>query len=124
MFYRWIVIKNSLKEKSVLNKYKILSETKFAEGDPSRESRMFKVRVSEEDVIKLADSLKDNIIYPYYTHFYHEDPRQNKLIVIFSGKKFLTNKDNFQRAVEYGLKHDVSKEELNINPRDISEEDW
>ena len=124
MFYRWIVIENSLKDKSVLNKHKVLSETKFAEGDSSRESRMLKIRVPGENVIKLADSLKDNIIYPYYTHFYHEDPRQNKLIVVFSGKKFLTNKDNFQRAVEYGLKHNVSKEELNINPRDISEEDW
>lgn len=124
MFYRWIVIENSLKDKTVLNKYKVLSETKFAESDSSRESRMLKIRVPEENVIKLADSLMDNIIYPYYTHFYHEDPKQNKLIVVFSGKKFLTNKDNFQTAVKYGLKHDVAKEELDINPRDISEEDW
>lgn len=124
MFYRWIVIENSLKDKTDLKKYKILSETKFAEGNKSRESRMLKIQVPEEEVQSLADSLKDNIIYPYYTHFYHEDPNKDRLIVVFSGKKFLVGKNNFKRAVDYGLANDVFAEELDINPRDISQETW
>lgn len=123
-YYRWIVIENSLKDRNILKKYYILSETKFSEDDPSLESKMYKIRVAEDDVQKLAESLKENIIYPYYTHFYHEDPKQNKLIVVFSGKKFLVGKDNFQRAVDYGLAHDISKEELDISPREISQEEW
>src|SRR3990167_7407526 len=111
MFYRWIVIENSLKDKSVINKYQVLSETKFAAGDPKRESRMLKVRVPEEEVHSLTQSLTKNIIYPYYTHFYNEDPKQNILIVVFSGKKFTLTKENLKAAVDYGLKHGVSQEE-------------
>ena len=124
MFYRWIVIENSLKNKDIINKYQILSETKFAAGDAKRESRMLKVRVPETEVHSLAESLTKNIIYPYYTHLYHEDPKQNILIVVFSGKKFVLKKHNFKTAVDYGLKHGVSKEELDISPRDISQEKW
>jgi len=96
----------------------------FEEGDHSRESRMLKIRTPEEDVTSLSISLKENLIYPYYTHFYHEDPKKSNLIVVFSEKRFLLSKDNYQRAVDYGLKHDVSLEELNIKPLDISQEDW
>ena len=124
MSYRWIVIENSLKDKSVINKYQFLSETKFGSGDPKRESRMLKVRIPEEEVQTLSQSLTKNIIYPYYTHFYHEDPKQNILIVVFSGQKFTLIKDNFKTAVDYGLTHGVSQEELDISPCDISEEDW
>jgi hypothetical protein len=55
MFYRWIVIENSLKDKTIINKYQVLSETKFAAGDPKRESRMLKIRVPEEEVHPLAE---------------------------------------------------------------------
>lgn len=124
MFYRWIVIENSLKDKSIIKKYPILSVTKFASGDPKRESRILKIRIPEKDVQKLSDSLKENLIYPYYTHFYHEDSKKNNLIVVFSNKKFLTSKDNYKTALDYGLANDVSSEEIAINPRDISQEDW
>lgn len=124
MFYRWIVIENSLKDKSIINKYQVLSVTGFAANDPKRASRMLKVRVPETEIYSLAASLTKNIIHPYYTHFYHEDPKQNILIVVFSGKKFVTQKENFQIAIDYGLKHGVSKEELDISPRDVDEERW
>ena len=124
MFYRWIVIENSLKNKDIINKYQILSETKFAAGDVKRESRMLKVRVPETELHSLAEWLTKNIIYPYYTHFYHEDPKQNILIVVLSGKKFVIQKENFKVAVDYGLSHGGSQEELDIYPRDISQEKW
>jgi len=124
MFYRWIAIENSLRDKSILKKYKILSATKFAEGDPSRESRMLKIQVPEEDIDELVKNLEENIIYPYYTHFYHEDPKINKLIVVFEGKRINTRKNDFKRAIDYGITHDVTREEMNIAPRDISQEAW
>ena len=124
MDYRLIVIENSLKNKSILKKYKIISETKFAPGDSSRQSRMLKIQVPEKNIDKLVEILKTNIIYPFYTHFYHEDPKVNKLIVVFEGKRINCRKDNFQRAVDYGLIHDVSRSEMDIKPRDVSQEIW
>ena len=123
MNYRWIVIENSLKDRSVLDKCKVLSETKFAEGT-SRESKMLKVEVPEDKVHDLVDTIEETLIYPYYTHLYHEDPNKTQLIVVFSRKKFLSSKDSFKKALEYGLAHDVSKKELDIKPRDVSEETW
>ena len=123
MNYRWIVIENSLKGKGVLSKYKVLSETTFGKGS-NRESRMLKVEVPEDEATNLAESLKENVFYPYYTHLYHEDPKNSNLIVVFSGKRFLIPKDNIKRAVDYGLAHDVLEQELDIKPKDISEETW
>ena len=123
MNYRWIVIENSLRDRGVLEKYKLLSKTMFGEDTP-RESRMLKIEVPEDEVTDLADSLKENIIYPYYTHLYHEDPKNPNLIVVFSGEKFLIPKDDMKKAVDYGLAHDVLEQELDIKPKDISEETW
>lgn len=125
MFYRWIIIENSLKDKGILKKYRVISETKFAEGDLSgRESRMLKIRIPEKDINKLINLLRKNIKHPFYTHFYHEDPKINKLIVVFEGKIINTGKNNFQRAIDYGITHGVTREEMNISPRDVLQEDW
>lgn len=62
MFYRWIVIENSLKDKSVLKKYTILSETTFAEGDQSRMSRMLKIQVPEKESIQIKIIFKESLI--------------------------------------------------------------
>lgn len=118
MFYRWIVIESSLKDKSILKKYQILSETKFGEGP------MFKVRVPEEEVDNLADFLKENIIKPYYTHLYCEDPKIDRLVVVFTGKRMNTKKSNYHDAFDYGVTHGVSKEEMVIQPTDASQEQW
>ena len=118
MFYRWIIIENSLKDKSILKKYKILSETKFGEG------AMFKVQVPEEEVNNLADSLKENIVSPYYTHLYCEDSKIDRLVVVFADKQIDTKKSNYQNAFDYGIAHGVSKEEMVIQPTDILLESW
>lgn len=125
MFYRWIVIENSLTDTNILKKYPILSETIFAENDSSgRRSRMCKIQVPEEDINALINILTTNTKYPYYSHFYHEDPKVNSLIVVFHGKRIDTKKDNFQIAIDYGIAHGVSREEMHIEPREISRESW
>lgn len=124
MFYRLIVIENSLTDKSILEKYPVLSETIFARGDSERESRMLKVRVSEQEVNELVQLLEKNIIYPYYAHLYHEDPKINKLIVIFQGHITHTQKNNFKDVVNYGIAHDVAPEEMDVKPRDVTSELW
>ncbi len=124
MFYRWIIIENSLKDKSVLKKYPLLSETVFSANDPARKSRMLKLRVPETDIDELVNSLINNIIPPYYTHLYSEDKNDDKLIVVFSGQKFPTKKSNYSDAKDYGLIHGVSTDEMLISPLNVGKEEW
>lgn len=123
-YYRWVVIENSLKNRSLLQKYQVLSETTFAENEPDRKSRMLKLRVPEQDVEHLSDILSNNIIFPYYTHLYPEDPENKNLIIIFSGQKFVLKKYSYQEAVDYGLAHQVTAEEMRISPLEVADEDW
>ncbi len=119
MYYRWIVIENSLNDKSILDMYQKLSQTDFEKNNP-----MYKIRVPEEEVLKFSADLKNKIIHPYYSHFYHEDPRKGNLIVVFANKRFLASKDTYKLAMDYGVSHEVSVEAMQIEPTDVSEERW
>lgn len=123
MNYRLIVIRSSLKDKSVLAKYKILSETKFEAGTPE-ESPMYKIEIPEDEVSNVSNFLKKNLKHPYYAHLYHEDPNGNKMIVIFSGQLFHTSKNYPKKAIAYGIHHGITEEQMDINPRNIAEENW
>lgn len=123
MNYRLIVIQSSLKDKSVLAKYKILSETKFEEGTPE-ESSMYKIEIPEDEVSDVSNFLKKNLKHPYYAHLYHEDSNENKMIVIFSAQLFHTSKDYPKDAITYGIQHGVTEEQMDIKPRNIAEENW
>ncbi|KKQ23578.1 MAG: hypothetical protein US40_C0002G0121 [Candidatus Roizmanbacteria bacterium GW2011_GWC2_37_13] len=124
MFYRLIVIENSLIDKSILKKYPVLSETVFAANDPERKSRMLKIRVPDQDIDELVNSLTHNLITPYYCHLYVEDPIDDSLIVIFSGQKFFAKKSNYQNAKAYGLSHGVTENEMQISPVEVTKEEW
>jgi len=123
MNYRLIVIRSSLKDKSVLAKYKILSETKFEEGTPE-ESSMYKMEIPEDEVYNVSNFLKNNLNYPYYAHVYHEDPKNNTMIVVFAGQLFHTTKDHPKDAIAYGIQHGVTKEQMDMKPRNITDETW
>ena len=123
MKYRLIVIENSLSEKSILNKYKILSKTFFEKGTP-QESFMYKMEIPAKDIQIVTELLKQNLKYPYYAHLYHEDSHNNSLIVIFSDQIFHTSKTNFTDAVTYGISHGIPKEQMDIQPRDVHDERW
>lgn len=124
MFYRWIIIENSLLDKLLIKKFPILSETVFAANDPTRKSRMLKLRVPEDDVDELVNSLTRNLIAPYYTHLYSEDPIDDSLYVIFPNQKFFTKKSSHQDAIDYGLTHGVISTEMDISPVNIAKEEW
>ncbi len=124
MFFRWIVIENSLVDKSVVRRYPILSETSFAPIDPARKSRLLKIRVPEQDVGELVDFMTHNIKAPYYCHFYHEDPDDDRLIVVFTNQTFNARKTDYKEASDYGISHGVSAEEMEIAPTNVVKEEW
>lgn len=123
MNYRLIVIENSLKEKGIFNKYKILSKTLFEKGTP-RESNMYKIEIPENEIDVVTAFLKKDLIHPYYSHFYHEDPENDSLVIVFNGIIFNAQKSNFVDALNYGTSHGVTKEQMNVKPRDVQEERW
>jgi len=123
MNYRLIVIKNSLQNKEILKKYKILSKTLFESGTP-QESVMYKLEIPITDTNSITNFLMYNLKCPYYAHLYHEDPTNDSLIVIFTDKIFHSSKINFTDAVDYGVSHGVTKEQMDIKPRDIRDEEW
>ena len=123
MNYRLIVIERSLKEKSILKNYKILSKTLFERGTP-QESLMFKIEIPVSEIDLFEEKLKHCLMSPYYAHFYHENLKKNSLIVVFNEKIFYAHKSNCTDAFNYGISHGVTKEQMDIKPRDIQEERW
>mgnify|MGYP001564923605 CR=1 FL=1 len=85
---------------------------------------MYKMEIPENEVSQVANLLKENIIFPYYAHIYHEDQKKNILIVIFAGQLFHTTKDNPKDAIAYGIQHGVTEDQMDIKPRNIAEENW
>lgn len=125
MNYRGVIIEESLEDKSVLDGIKILSKKIVNPGDRN-EWHMLKVEVPAGKIHdftkKLMQALKKH--EPWYIHFYHEDPKKSQMIVVFAGKKFLTNKDDPKDAIKYGLGIGIPREQLVIKPNDVSKEEW
>lgn len=123
MNYRLIVIENSLKDKNILKNYNILSKTLFEKGTP-QESVMYKIEIPVDALDLVTELLKKYLILPYYAHLYHEDPKDDNLIVIFNDKVFKTHKSNYSVARNYGISHGVTNEQMKIEPIDVQEESW
>lgn len=119
MNYRLIVIGASLKDKSLLQKYTILSKTEYQDGT-AVSSTMYKMDIPEHEVTYVSNFLKTTLKEPFYAHFYPSDPHISILIVVFSGQVFKILKD----AIAYGLAHGVTREQMHICPSCVSEETW
>lgn len=124
MSYRLIIIEKSLDDRHVLNSYPVLSQTLFAAQDRQRASAMLKIVVQDAQVGKLAGEISTHLKEPYYAHMYHEDKNINTMFVIFRGRIFTVQKTQYDEARNYGLQHGVSKEEMKIEPVNITDESW
>ena len=119
MNYRLIVIGSSLKDTSILEKYKILSETKFEAGTP-KESSMYKIEIPESEVSYVSNFLKNSLKNQYYAHLYSEGSEKNTVIVVFPRQIFT----NLKEAVAYGVLQGIPEEQMDIKPTTILEEKW
>jgi hypothetical protein len=119
MNYRLIVIGASLKDKSILQKYRILSKIEYEPGTVG-ESTIYKIEIPEYEVTIVSNFLKNTLKFPYYAHMYMEDPYRKMLIVIFPGQIF----KNKNEAVMYGITHGIPERQMDITPTAITEETW
>ncbi len=125
MNYRGIIVEESLQDKNILDDCKILS-TDVEEIDSTTTWHIHKVQIPEEQILKFIETVaeKTDSNGTWYSHFYHEDPNKKQMIVTFYKKILLVSKDNCIEAVDYGLKQGIPAEQLDFQPRDISEETW
>lgn len=125
MNYRGVIIKESLEDKSILKGVKILSK-KIANPGERVGWHMLKVEIPAKEILDFTTRLTKALkrYEPWYAHFYHEDPELDRMIVVFADKKFLTSKDNPERAVKYGLEIGILREQLDFKPNNVSKEEW
>lgn len=116
--YHGIIIKEGLKDQSVLNKMEILGQKK------AREWTLLRVGVNENKIDEVVRLVQKSLVTEptYYAHFYQEE----KLIVVFPKKIFyLTpNKETWKSATDYGKSLGVPEKELDFKPCRFEEETY
>ena len=116
--YHGIIIKESLKDQSILNEVKILGKKRAGQWT------LLRVGVNEDIINKIIRLVQKCLVREpaYYAHFY----RREKLIVVFSGKIFyLTpNKETWKPAIDYGESLGIPEEELDFKPCRFEEETY
>jgi hypothetical protein len=116
--YHGIIIKEGLKDHSILSKMKILGRKRTGEWT------LLRVEVDENNIGEAIRIVKRNLLTNpvYYAHFY----RDEELIVVFPKKVFhLTpNKETWKPAVEYGRFVGIPEEELDFKPCRFEEETY
>jgi len=114
--YHGIIVKEGLKDQSVLNKMKILGQKK------GREWTLLRVSVHEDKLEEAIGLVQKSLITEpaFYAHFY----RQGKMIVVFPKKTFnLTpKKDTWKPAIDYGKSVGITEKELDFKPSRFEEE--
>jgi len=116
--YHGIIIKEGLKNPSILGQIKILGTKKTGEWT------LLRVEVNENEINDVIKIVKENLLTNpvYYAHFY----RNEELIVVFPEKIFyLTpNKETWKPAIEYGRSMGVPEGELDFKPCRFEEETY
>lgn len=115
--YHAIIVDESLKDKSVLDRLKIIGTKKGG-------WTLYKIEVPHKDfekTIQLIHSSLDN--GEWYFHFYNNDG--SKLVIVYKDKTFFTNndKDNWEDAIEHGIGLSIPKEQLDFVPNNFADEE-
>ena len=118
MVYHGILLDASF-EGIFLKSFKILGR-KRSETNPWI---MSKVEVRDEDIEKVIETCKDNLMDgPYYCHFY----KYGEIIVVFKKRVFRITQDksSWKPVIEYGLSIGIPLEQLDIKPNKFEDETY
>lgn len=114
--YHGIIIREGLKDPSILNKVKILGRKRT--GDWT----LLRVGVDRDEIDEVIRTVQKCLATKpaYYAHFY----RNEELIVVFPTKIFhLTlDKKTWKTAIDYGKSLGIPEEELDFKPCRFEEE--
>jgi hypothetical protein len=116
--YHGIIIKEGLRDQSILNKVKILGKKKAGE------CTLLRVGVGKNEINQIVKLVQKHLVTQpaYYAHFY----RNQELIVVFPRKIFILtpNKETWKPAVDYGKSVGIPEEELDFKPCRFEEETY
>jgi hypothetical protein len=116
--YHGIIIKEGLKDQSVLNLMKILGRKKGGE------LTLLRVGINENRIGEVVGSVQKNLVTEptFYAHFY----LGGELIVVFPRKIFYLTpkKETWKSAIDYGKSVGVPEKELDFKPCIFEEETY
>jgi hypothetical protein len=104
-----IIVKESLKDKSILKKLDVLSTETTRERNPVDRWHLYTVSVSEKEIDALSKKIKPK----WYMHFW----KNKKVIAVFKDKKFEfthNEKSTWKPAIEYGISVGIPKKQLDF----------
>lgn len=107
--YKGTIAAESLKDKEILNKIKVLSIEETDDENVSDRWHIYSALLTDEDIDILEQQIKEH----WYAHFWSD----TKLIIIFANKKFIcdvNNKISWQPAIDYGLSVGIPEEQLDF----------
>lgn len=108
--YQGSVVAESLLDNQIFNELEILDSIVTDEEDPTLRWHIYKVRVTREDIERLAQNIKPG----WYMHFW----QGREVVAIFAGQKFEFNYDDkksWQPAIAYGLSVGIPLEQLDFS---------
>lgn len=116
--YHGIIIREGLRDRSILGQMKILGMKR------TEEWTLLRVGVNKDKVNEIIKIVQKNLLTNpvYYAHFY----RNKELIVVFPRRIFhlTTNKETWKPAIEYGKCVGVPEDELDFKPCRSEEETY
>ncbi|MCJ7687811.1 MAG: hypothetical protein MUO60_00560 [Clostridiaceae bacterium] len=107
--FKGVIVEESLNDNRVLNNLKVIGLSISDHENPSERRHLYTVIVSEEEIEKLSQCIKDE----WYMHFL----KGRQIIAIFRGKKFTfdyEDKSTWKPAIEYGLSIGIPESQLDF----------
>ena len=108
--YTGTIVEEGLTDNRIINNLEIVGVKISDDENPSERWHLYTVKVSKEDIEKLAKNLKSG---KWYMHFW----RERDIVAVFKDKTFEFNyddKSSWQEVVEYGLSLGIPKEQLDF----------
>jgi hypothetical protein len=116
--YHGIVIKESLREQSILDKIQVLGIKRTGSWT------LLRVRIRETELGKFVGLIRRNLLTDvhYYAHFY----REGELIVVFPKRTFRLkpDKSTWEPVVSYGTSIGIPEGELDFKPCRFEDETY
>ena len=107
--WKGCIVEESLDDNRVLNNIEVVKIKISSEEDPEKRWHIYNSLLSESEIDNIHVHLKQG----WYMHFWKE----NKMRVLFKGRKFvldIDNKKSYKSAIDYGLSINIPRKQLDF----------